>query len=149
MSIFNVDKNDVAALVATLNHKYGGMRRIAAGYLIQTEIGKAELKRLFKEQPFLISGAFNLFPWGCVDKGRGKSKHVGYSQEDFLKIAIPCPICDRTPENLVWAYIDWKICTDIYIEFDGWITICDNCHLQINRFNIFHTPPHARTLEYF
>jgi hypothetical protein len=53
----------------------------------------------------------------------------------FLSHAMPCPLCKALPERLSWIYIvipEWA-CKDAG-ERKGWVTICDQCKLQIDFF---------------
>jgi hypothetical protein len=144
------DKNDISGLIEKLSSdRVWGLRRLAAAYLMQTAEGNSQLKRLFEENPDLIREVFNGQPWSCLEMARGKAPEINYRAEDYLRIAIPCPICDTPPDRLAWIFLTPQECAEIFVEgFEGWVTVCNQCHLQINNFNIWHTPPHGRPTEY-
>jgi len=53
----------------------------------------------------------------------------------YLKKAVSCPVCNTPAEQLSWFYFttpeqDWKALAGRA----GWMTVCDNCNIQVNRF---------------
>jgi hypothetical protein len=151
MGIFDYSKDDIPSLIERLKHEVKGHRRLAAGYMMQTEDGLKALRQLYQQNREIITNAFNLYPWQCLDDAReGSTQKVKYDLEAYQKISIPCPICNTLPENLTWIFFEALECPEVFFkDLTGWVSVCEVCHLQINRFNIGDTPAHARTKEYF
>lgn len=94
------------------------------------------------------------FPWGDVEACRNKQLEKGFSSEGApAKIGRkkepfqegpadkgarggnPCPTCGTPSQDLTWIYFvsppwSWKeLCGRA-----GWITVCDDCHVQVQFF---------------
>lgn len=140
------DENNVPALVSQLNDSRRGIARLAANYLMLTPQGRSELKKLYQENPARIKTIFTIIPDECIDR---EQKNIRWKfSKYYLRIAQPCPICDTPPENLTWLYVDIKPgdCSNRpYADYQDWISICDKCSLQIDRFNIWDTPPEVQS----
>lgn len=69
------------------------------------------------------------------DKYHSGFPSVEQAKERFLSLAVPCPLCKKPPEALSWVYLvipEWA-CKNA-AEHKGWVTICDQCKLQISFF---------------
>lgn len=78
----------------------------------------------------------DLFDWGEVDSFRNdKGLQNQHSMQDaknaYLHDAVSCPRCDTKPDQLSWIYSrsEWE-----WPKRGGWLTTCDQCHIQINFF---------------
>jgi hypothetical protein len=81
-----------------------------------------------------------IFPWRDVQRARKNSslqaKHPAEDGKDrYLPMAKPCPSCGVEPDALTWIYFSspgwtWRnLCGTA-----GWMTICENCHAQVEFF---------------
>jgi len=80
------------------------------------------------------------FPWDDVlaskNHTRSEERHsVEDAQKKYLRRASPCPQCGVPAERLSWIYLlspEWTWQT--FCGKAGWITVCDECKLQIDFF---------------
>ena len=81
-----------------------------------------------------------IYPWEDVEASRGNARlQARHSRAEGWNAhglnAIPCPKCDATPDRLSWFYFSspeetWKMLCGC----EGWITVCDACHWQVEFF---------------
>jgi hypothetical protein len=75
------------------------------------------------------------YPMVGEDKRGPGFPSVEQAKKCFLPLAIPCPLCKTPPEALSWVYLvipRWA-CKNT-AEHKGWVTVCDQCKVQINFF---------------
>lgn len=79
------------------------------------------------------------FPWEEVEASRNDTRlQAGQSSEDFRRECgseVKCPSCLRPASELTWIYFSsppwtWKM----LCGREGWLVVCDNCHLQVKFF---------------
>jgi len=69
------------------------------------------------------------------DKRRPGLPSVEQAKKRFLPQAISCPLCKTPPKELSWVYLvipEWACKNSA--EHKGWVTICDQCKLQVDFF---------------
>jgi hypothetical protein len=69
------------------------------------------------------------------DKGRQEHHPVKEAKNKYLRDAMPCPSCKRPANQLSWIYLltpEWTWQT--LCGKAGWITVCDQCNVQIDFF---------------
>jgi hypothetical protein len=80
------------------------------------------------------------FPWGDVEASRKnhplQKKDPATDREPYLADAKPCPKCRTRPAQLTWLYFESPAWTwgDALCGRAGWLSLCDNCHLQVEFF---------------
>lgn len=75
-----------------------------------------------------------IFPWEAVNGARNNIDLQSQFSPDeaksrYLRDSLPCPRCQTTGSELSWVYYQAR-----WEKKAGWLTICDQCNIQVEFF---------------
>jgi hypothetical protein len=85
------------------------------------------------------------YPWDDVEASRRNrrlqkrhrlQKRLSDGLGEHFVEAKPCPKCQTGPSELSWFYFrSPKETWPMECGVEGWMSVCDKCHLQVNFFS--------------
>lgn len=143
----------ITTLIAAL-YDPAGIVPVWARYALnnmQEQQARPYLKQLHQERPELIERAFNTWPWEWVNTSKEnrypdlkieldemmgtQGNQVEAAKLHYGRDAHSCPVCGKPANELAWFYFSTPPGTwEKTIGSAGWMTVCDDCHLQVDFF---------------
>ena len=80
------------------------------------------------------------YPWDDVDSARKNTRlqrghPIAEGHAAYLAAAKPCPQCQASAGRLSWFYFESPAETWEHLcGRAGWMTVCDQCHRQVDFF---------------